>query len=106
MTPLTKSADPAPPTSAESSKRKRSISAGSSGSESESSSSDSSPDAESGDEDISEQALKPVPEPVAEPVQPKKPCHAFVKSGRCKNGTRCRFSHLVSTLTTAVTERN
>lgn len=100
MTPLTtKTADPPRPEATAVVKRKRSRSVGSaseSGSDSSSSDSGSDSDSASGDVDMPEQAQKAAPEPVAEPVKPTKPmCHAFVKSGRCKNGARCRFSHAV-----------
>ena len=45
------------------------------------------------------QAPKVGPEAEAETVKPDKPiCHAFARSGQCKNGPRCRFSHTVRAL--------
>lgn len=97
MVPVTSSVDKATPAPAV--KRKRSVSIGSRASDSgsETSDSDTSSDSASDDDDSPEPAPKAVIEPPAEPVKPSKPmCHAFVRTGRCKMGPKCRYSHSVS----------
>ncbi|EEP76657.1 predicted protein [Uncinocarpus reesii 1704] len=71
-----------------------------------SSSSDSSSDDSDGDsapEEMTSKRLRPdrVPPP---PRKHKNPCHQFVKTGRCRRGENCRYSHEIPDKTRRATK--
>lgn len=58
--------------------------------------SDSSSDSSSSsdeDDEATEPAPKPMPAPASKPDRPI--CKFFAKTGRCKMGQKCRFTHIV-----------